>query len=381
MKNAGPTVVAVFGVQPLRIGGIERYTRELARQLDERSVHLVAIFAGPAKGNVGEFLQAKNLTLVCALGLDASLWGSLRIILRTLRQARPQVFHLQFVKFLGPLPWLARFYGARQVIFSAHSSNPPGYEASRAPFLKRLATRIINAPVSEITCVSEYIRTSLVTRDVLSAKRFRRIYNGIDAPPACNSRESGLAFRRRFRIPEDHDLVTQVSSLIPEKGISDFLQAARLVLAARPNTHFALVGDGTGGEVYRQQACELGVAQAVTFIGLVEDPIREGVYAACDIFCLASRWQEAFGLVIGEAMISGIPVVATRVGGIPELVEDGSTGLLAAAANPADLAAKLLQLLRNPDLRSQMGRAGREAAQVKFDLQERVREVVALYHL
>jgi glycosyltransferase involved in cell wall biosynthesis len=74
-------------------------------------------------------------------------------------------------------------------------------------------------------------------------------------------------------------------------------------------------------------------------------------------------------------------VVATRVGGIPELVEDGRTGLLAATGNPPDLAAKLLQLLRDPALRLEMGRAGRVAAQTKFNLKEKVREIVSLYQL
>jgi glycosyltransferase involved in cell wall biosynthesis len=216
---------------------------------------------------------------------------------------------------------------------------------------------------------------------VLPANRFRCIYNGIEATETPDSLESGRTFRHRFGIPEDHELVIQVSSLIPEKGVSDLLQAARLVLAQHPNTHFALVGDGAGEEDFRRQARELGIAESVTFTGLVEDPLKEGVYAASDIFCLASRWQEAFGLVLGEAMICARPVVATRVGGIPELVEDGRTGLLAATGNPPDLAAKLLQLLRDPALRLEMGRAGRVAAQTKFNLKEKVREIVSLYQL
>src|SRR5258706_123193 len=112
MKKSERTVVAVFGLQPLRIGGIERYTRELARQLEDRDARIVAIFAGPARGDVGEFLKAKNLTLISAPGLDGALWPSLPLIVRTLRQERPEVFHFQFLSFLGPLPWLARIYGA-----------------------------------------------------------------------------------------------------------------------------------------------------------------------------------------------------------------------------------------------------------------------------
>ena len=148
MERLERTVVAIFGLQPLRIGGIERYTRELARQLQDRNVRLVAIFAGPAQGDVRQFLRADNLTLVSAPGLDVGLWANLPVIIRTLRETRPIVFHYQFLSFLGPLPWLARAYGVRRVIFTgAHASNPASYEARRAPLLKRLATRFINAPV------------------------------------------------------------------------------------------------------------------------------------------------------------------------------------------------------------------------------------------
>ena len=381
MRQAEPTVVVVFGVQPLRIGGTERYTRELARQLECKNARLIAIFAGPPKGNVEEFLRAKNLTIISAPGLDLDMWAGLPKILRTLWQARPRVFHFQFLPFIGPLPWLARTFGARQVLFTAQGSNPPRYVARRAPLLQRWATRIINAPVSEITCVSEYTRGALVVRDVLSASRFRCIHNGIEASLASDDQESGLAFRQRFGIPADCELVVQVSSLISEKGVADFLNAAALVLAERPNTHFALVGDGAGEDAYRQQAQELGIAQAVTFTGLIRDPLEEGVYAACDIFCLASRWQEACAFVLSEAMICAKPVVATRVGGTPELVQDGRTGLLAADCDPENLAAQLLRLLRDPALRLEMGRAGRAAAQTKFNLKDRVREVVSLYRL
>jgi glycosyltransferase involved in cell wall biosynthesis len=109
--------------------------------------------------------------------------------------------------------------------------------------------------------------------------------------------------------------------------------------------------------------------------------MQDGVYAATDVFCLASRWQEAFGWVLAEAMVFEKPVVATRVGGIPEVVEDGRTGLLAAPGDVAGLADRLIRLLNDPALRLRMGQAGRKTAAEKFDLRRTVAEVLSLYRL
>jgi glycosyltransferase involved in cell wall biosynthesis len=125
----------------------------------------------------------------------------------------------------------------------------------------------------------------------------------------------------------------------------------------------------------------LGIANSITWTGLLENPMEDGVYAATDIFCLASQWQEAFGWVLAEAMAFEKPAVATRVGGIPEVVEDGVTGLLAPAGDSQVLAGQLLRLLENAGLRRQMGLAGRQAVERKFNLSRNVAELLTYYRL
>lgn len=382
MRTVEPTVVLVLGVQPLRVGGVERFTKELARQLEARGARLVAVFSGSPKGNVAEYLQAPNLSLVSAPGLDAGLpRRALRIVFDTLRRTRPKVLHLHFVNFIGPLPWIARLCGARQVLFTAHGSNPPGFVPSRASLLKRLAVRFINAPLDCVTCVSQYSRRALLAHHMLPAERFVQIYNGIEIPPVENDTGAAARFRLRYAIPADRDLITQVSWLIPEKGVADLLDAASLVLSAHPNTHFAIVGDGPWKDAFQKQAARLGISDSVTFTGMIEDPVGEGVYAASDVVCLASRWQEACPYVVTEAMAFSKPVVATRVGGVPELVDDGKTGLLAPAGDAASLSDRMIRLLEDPQLRMEMGRAGRKAAEEKFGLRDAVARIVSLYKL
>jgi len=107
--------------------------------------------------------------------------------------------------------------------------------------------------------------------------------------------------------------------------------------------------------------------------------MAEGVFSATDISCQASRWEEAFGLVLAEAMAFGKPIVATRVGGIPEVVDDGVTGFLVARGDTAALAEKFVMLARDPDLRQRLGRAGRRRAEGEFNLGRNVDLMIDLY--
>jgi glycosyltransferase involved in cell wall biosynthesis len=109
----------------------------------------------------------------------------------------------------------------------------------------------------------------------------------------------------------------------------------------------------------------------------VQNTVAEGLYTAADVVCQVSRWEEAFGWVIAEAMAAGRPLVATRVGGIPELVTDGVSGFLAPTRAPQEIAQRVIQLLEDPALRARMGAAGRQAAEEKFDLE---RNLDALMH-
>ena len=376
-----PTVVAVFGIAPVRIGGAEVFTRELARQLEPRGAHLVGVFSRAPQGAVAEYLRAPNLKIEAITELETSMISPLRPLAKILKRTRARILHLQFVNFISAFPWLARTCGVDQVYFTAQSSNPPGFQAQRAPVWKRTAVRCVNAPLSKVFCISDYTRRSLVDLDVLPAERFELIYNAILPPDLTCAARRRAEFRARFAIPADCELITQVSWIIPEKGIPELLEAARIILRERPRTRFAIVGSGAFETEYKRRAEAMGIAGSITWTGLMENPMEEGVYAATDIFCLASQWQEAFGWVLAEAMSFEKPVVATSVGGIPEVVQDGVTGLLSPAADSQALAGNLLRLLENPQLRREMGQAGRLAVDAKFNLQRNVAQLLTHYRL
>jgi len=217
--------------------------------------------------------------------------------------------------------------------------------------------------------------------DVLPQNRFHLIYNSVDTSRGRRDPDAGVKFRRKYGIPDSRAIVTQVSWLIPEKGISDLLEAAALVLSQNPEVQFVVVGDGASREEYVTLATTMQIQEHLTWTGLVQDPLGEGVYAAADIVCQVSRWEEVFGFTIAEAMACGRPVVATEVGGIPELVQDGQTGFLVPRGAPDQIADRILALTHDADLRRRFGQAGRNVAAKRFDLEQNVSQLLGLYGL
>jgi glycosyltransferase involved in cell wall biosynthesis len=372
-----PVAVFVFGMNARRIGGIEVHTRELVAQLAARGCRSVLCFCGPPSPAVREYLSSPNITWEELPRAGENSLRAGRDLSRLLRRYQPAVLHLQFTRVHIP-GWIARLSGVKHIVFTDHLSRPQDYVAERRMLWRRLAGRALHAPLSWHVSVSDYNRQIVTVSGTLPDSVSCRIHNGVDLTRATVAAAGG-AFRERHRIPANRILITQISQIIPQKGIADVLDAAVISLSKNSNLHFSFVGDGQYLEDFTQRSREMGIGGHVTWAGLIEDPIGEGAFAAADVVCLASRWQEAFGLVIAEAMSCGKPVVATRVGGVPEVVEDGVTGFLVPHSNPAALAETFLRLADNSELRAQLGRAGRQRVETHFDVRTTTQRLLELY--
>lgn len=375
------TVVSVFGVQPLRIGGTETFARELSLQLGQRGWKSVLCFQSKPAEEVARFLDLPNVTLEVledSTGLDLRATSKLATLLR---RYKPEILHLHFTGFVGLVPWLATLLSVKKVFFTDHSSRPVNYTPRRAPFWKRTLVRLINYPITRVVCVSKYGCHCMRTLDLLESQRYELVYNGVDLTRVESNAARGVEFRRRFGVSESRKVIAQISWIIPEKGIPDLLEVAKVVVARDQNAHFIIVGEGPYREQYMKQSREWGLGDNVTWTGLIMDPFREGVFDAADIVCQFSRWEELFGWMIAEAMAHKKPVVATHVGGIPELVADGESGYLVERDNPTAAAEKLLNLLCDSDLRERMGAEGCRSVHTRFNLRQNVEQLLRTYKL
>ncbi len=214
----------------------------------------------------------------------------------------------------------------------------------------------------------------------IPAERLQTIHYGVNATPFCEAkRESGLALRRQWGIPDDAFLIGFVGRLVPQKSIDTLLRGFALLRehqkSGQTDAWLTIVGVGELESSLRQQARELGIADRVIFAGFYDDMPR--VMRAFDAFALTSIY-EGFGLVLAEAMATGLPVVATKVGAMPEVVTDGETGFLVAPRSAEQLALALANL-HDPVLRAQLGSAGQRRVLREFTLERMFHETDKLY--
>lgn len=215
-------------------------------------------------------------------------------------------------------------------------------------------------------------------REGVSAGRVTVIPNGIDLSE-FRPRDSGFRNQESGVTRDTLNPVRRVLTVArfrPEKGLDTFIDAARLALARVPDLEFALAGDGPLAADLRSRVQAANLGQRVRFLGLRDDV--SDVLRAHDVFVLPSR-SEAFPNAVLEAMATALPIVATRVGGVPELIEHGKSGLLVAPGSAADLAAAIVDLALGPLYTRALGQRARADAEAHYSFDLMVRRFEQLY--
>jgi glycosyltransferase involved in cell wall biosynthesis len=224
--------------------------------------------------------------------------------------------------------------------------------------------------------VSAEIAAELQTRCRLPAEKVTYIPNGVEAAPFVEAGGERLSFRYEIGAPRWAVVATVVASL-DSKGHADLLRAVARLASEGLDLRLVVAGEGQwGGPKIKAQAAELGIADRVHLVGLRDDIPR--VLAGSDLFVLPTP-SEGLSIALLEAMAAGLPVVATDVGGNPELVEPDRTGLLVPVGDEAALAAAMAELARNPARRRALGRAGRSRVTLEFTVGKMVDRYAALY--
>lgn len=238
-----------------------------------------------------------------------------------------------------------------------------GFQKSRA---LKLLFRLLNHRYDLIVAPSQAILDQLIRHEGVDRQRTRRLPNGVD----CDrfrpmDRSLRLQGRGRAGLPENAYLIGCVARLVPVKRHEDLVAGFAMVAGSHPDVFLVLVGGGALAETISRQVKSLDLGERVLFMG--EDRQMERLLPLFDAFAMASS-TEGMSNAILEAMACGLPVVATRVGGNPELVQPGQTGYLVPPFRPDELALALSDLLDRREHGDRMGRAARLRAETSFSL-------------
>jgi glycosyltransferase involved in cell wall biosynthesis len=340
----------------LDVGGQEKLLVEFARHADRSRFDLQFLSLGE-RGMLAGDIEALGWP-VESLGEPAGLRPSLIAKLaHRFSLGRPAVVHTHDRRALFYAAPAARLARVPWVVHTRH-----GRDAHATPrqiamlrHLARMANRFV--------CVSGEIG-ELSRAQGVAPSRLRTILNGIDID------------RFRFIGPDPAGPVVTVARLSPEKDVANLVRAAAIAAERAPNLRVEVAGGGACRADLDRLAAELGVADRVAFLGEVRDVAA--VLRRASLFVLPSR-SEGIPLTVLEAMARGLPVVATRVGGLPEVIEDGRTGLLVPPADPAALARAIVEVLDDPRRGDDMGHAGRRRVERCFDVRRMVEQYEDTY--
>lgn len=300
---------------------------------------------------------------------DVALFGKLRAAFRDMQ---PDIVHTHLLHAdLFGIP-AARLARVPAVITSRHNDNA---------FRRRLPLRWLNralwSQVDAGITSSDAVRRFSVAVEGAPPRKLQTIHYGLERRPDDALRQTDrVAFRAEFNLPPDAPVVGIVCRLVEQKGVAYGLEAFASATADLPEARLVIAGDGALKGRLQAQARTLGLADRVHFLGWRTDALR--VFAGLDIFLMPSLW-EGFGLVLLEAMSQRLPVVASNVSAIPEVVADGTTGLLVPPRDVARLSAALRLLLTDAPLRQHMGLLGEDRLEERFTAGRMVDETLGLY--
>jgi glycosyltransferase involved in cell wall biosynthesis len=228
--------------------------------------------------------------------------------------------------------------------------------------------------VDHVVTVSRFVASYLVSAGVPAA-RITAVPTGIDLARYDRALVAG-DLRAELGLPADGLLIGTVAILRRKKGHADLLEAVPRVLARFPTAHFVFAGDGPQQENLTRLINELGIGNHVHLLGLRRDIVN--VLASLDLFVLPTH-QEALGTAFVEAGAMGLPSIATRVDGVPEVIDDGKTGLLVPVKDPVALADAIIGLLADPARRRAMGNAAQEMVRQYYSREAMVNQMIAVY--
>ena len=352
----------VYIINSFALGGAERLLLDICQRLDKEKFQ-IAVCSATSGGPLAKDFEALNIAVKVFAKKGRLGLGLIWRIYKFLKEQKPQIVHTHL---FGGDTWgrIAAILARAPIIISTeHNINLD------EPGLKKKIKWLLSWPTDKIIAVSQSVKDYAVKADKIKPEKIDVIYNGIDLQK--------FAFRGYQAIEKNNKIKAVVlARLEPQKGHEYLLEALPLLIEKYPDFVLNIIGCGSLEKKLKNQAKDLNLGQKVVFWGRRLDP--ENILPQMDFFILPSLW-EGLGIAILEAQAVGLPVLASKTGGIPEIIEDGKTGLLFEPANPPAIFAAIDKLLSNQELAEKMVKNAYQQVNEKFNLSKMVKAYEKLY--
>lgn len=297
-------------------------------------------------------------------------------LVRYLQKHKPHIVHTQ-LEFADILGNLACKFLKIPSITTIHII-PPSVQKIKQRMHQKLWWNTLKYLCQRIITVSEMSQTHTIRHYGIRPEKVTTIYNGIDISPHYSKFQvKHASVKNQLNIPENAHVLLTVAILRKQKGVQFMVRAIPDILLDYPNVYYLIVGNGPHLENLEREVRELNITDKVIFTGMRED-IPE-ILSISDIFVLPTL-TEALPTVLAEAMAAKLPIVASAVGGVPEMVQDGINGILTAPGDPSLLSKACIKLLGSKGLREEMGIKGYELTTKKFNIHIQINQLNSIYN-
>jgi glycosyltransferase involved in cell wall biosynthesis len=370
---SGRTLAMLLDSAPQTWSSIEELHDRFARALITRGIQPVLVFSDLLPHAVANRFKATGAA-VETINYEKGILHYYQHLGRLIRRYAVTVVHIAFFNYFDLVPWLARLKGVRQIVYQEHNSG-----VLRAGSWKKRLIRfracVTTMPMTRAIAISEFIRRQLIEVGIPEDK-VSLVYNGVNTQRFSPDPGARKQWAQRFAIEPDEIVVSSIAHLRPFKHPEVIVEALGLLRERGVKARLFMAGGGEMRQDLEDLSRSLGISQRVHWLGSCANV--ESLLQASDIFVLASV-GEAFGLVLAEAMACCVPVVGSRSGAIPEIVEDGKTGLLATPLNSSSFAEAIQRLACDNGLRRKLGQCGLERVHRHFTTETFLRNILRAY--
>jgi len=350
-------------------GGVERRRLSLAKSFRENGIQmkLVGTFKS---GNIAQQIEENGVEIIEIGEFNGPFhWKKHKKIQKIIDDFKPHIIH--GAVFEGVTMAAINGFIKKVPIIILEETSDPQNRSSKADFLLRVFSLVADKFIAIAPNVADYLRN----KANVSPQKVITINNGVEIPRTVSGLEA-QRLKDQYSIKDDDFIVGTVGRLFNDhKKITDIIEAM-YILRDFDQIKLIIVGGGKDEELIKQKAIDLGVQSKVIFTGYQFDTAP--FYKLMNVFCIASQ-REGFGLVAAEAMLHGLPVVATKVGGLQNVVVDGETGILIKPHQPEEIATAIKRLYDSVDLLKIYSEKGYTRAMDNYTEKRYVSDVLSLY--